>query len=60
LILQGDNDIWCEVAWQEKVVGDMVSLGKRAELMIIEGAYHNMAGKWEEAVEETIEWFNLW
>jgi dipeptidyl aminopeptidase/acylaminoacyl peptidase len=64
LILQGDRDPWCEVSWQEKVVGDMVSLGKKAELVVIEGADHNMAGPatagWGEAVRETLVWFSFW
>ena len=58
LIVQGDNDSWCEVEWQKKVVGDMVSLGKKAELVVMNGADHNMVGKWEEAVKETLDWFN--
>lgn len=57
LILQGDNDSWCEVEWQEKVVGDMVRMGRKAELVVIEGADHNMAGKWEEAVGESIKFY---
>ena len=61
LILQGDNDSWCEVEWQEKVVGDMVSLGKKAELIVMSGADHNMAsppaGGWEEAVKISTQFY---
>ena len=53
LIIQGDNDIWCEVEWQKKVVADLNSKSKKAELVVIPGAGHNMENGWLMAVEKT-------
>ena len=64
LIIQGDNDMWCEVEWQKKVVADLTSKGKKAELVIIPSAGHNMEGSngilWKDAVNRTKDYFNLW
>lgn len=55
LIIQGDNDIWCKVDWQKEVIDGLNSLGKEAKLMIMRGADHNMSGKWNEAVGESLD-----
>ncbi len=57
LVIQGDNDPWCQVSWQEEVIENLKSFGKQAELVIMPGAGHNMEGKWEEATKETVLYY---
>jgi len=57
LIIQGDNDVWCEIGWQERVVSSLIDLGKEVELLIMPGADHNMVGKWNEATTKTLDFF---
>jgi len=64
LIIQGDNDIWCEVEWQKKVMTDLNNKGKKAELVVIPGAGHNMEGGngvlWQQAVKITAHFIDKW
>ena len=53
LIIQGDNDVWCQVDWQRQVVASLNKVTGEAELVVMPGADHNMTGKWEEAVDKT-------
>jgi len=52
LIQQGTNDAWCKVDWQKKV-----ALAINGELVVYEGADHNMLGSWAEAVARAEEFY---
>lgn len=64
LILQGTEDEWCRVEWQEELVAKLVSFGKVAKLEVYPGADHNLAGPpasgWEKGVKSSKEWYNVW
>jgi len=55
LIIQGDNDVWCQVDWQEQVVASLNKVRSEAELLIMPGADHNMKGSWQEAIDKTMD-----
>jgi dipeptidyl aminopeptidase/acylaminoacyl peptidase len=57
LVIQGDQDEWVGVDWQEDLVGQLKQLGKEVELVVYKGADHNLAGSWNEAVSETVAFF---
>lgn len=60
LILQGTNDVWCKVEWQQSVVNALKERGKIAELKIVKGADHNFSGKfWNEVAEMSVSYFRL-
>ena len=55
LIQQGTNDQWCKVEWQEIVVEGINKYNKLAQLVIYEGADHNLKGSWDEAVKKDLD-----
>lgn len=57
LILQGTNDAWCKVEWQQSVQSRMKSLGKEVKLSVYKGDDHNLSKDWEEAVGESVEFY---
>lgn len=60
-INQGTADYWCQVEWQEVVVGELLKRGKKAELRIWPGDDHNLSRNWEEVVEQDILfWTREW
>jgi len=60
-INQGTADYWCQPEWQEKVVGELLKKGKRAELRIWKGDDHNLSRNWEEVVEgDILFWTREW
>jgi len=60
-INQGSADYWCQVEWQEKVVGELLKKGKKAELRIWLGDDHNLSRNWEKVVEQDILfWAKEW
>lgn len=59
LIQQGTGDEWCQVGWQQRVVGELKNLKKEAELVIYEGDDHNLSKNWDEAVEKDIGWWKF-
>lgn len=56
LIQQGTDDVWCKVEWQQNVARAI-----NGELVVYEGADHNMGGKkgeiWKEAVRRDGEFY---
>jgi len=58
MILQGDKDEWVELFWQEDFVDRLEILEKDVELVVYEGAGHNMEGSWAGAVKKTIGFFD--
>ncbi len=58
LIIQGDNDVWCQVDWQRQVVASLNKITGEAELVVMPGADHNMGGSWQEAVDKTKTFFS--
>jgi len=57
-VIQGDEDVWCKTDWQEKMVKSLKEKGKKADLVIMTGADHNMSGRWYDAVDLTIGFFD--
>ncbi len=61
LIQQGTADNQVKVEWQQSVVKKLAALGKKAELIIYNGADHNLkgppAGGWEDAVKKNIIYY---
>lgn len=53
LIQQGTADVWCKVEWQQIVVKAI-----NGQLVVYEGADHNLKGSWQEAVDNDREWYN--
>lgn len=62
LVLQGDRDEWVELSWQEDFIKRLEdgSLDGGVELVVYEGAGHNMEGSWAEAVKKTADFFDSW
>ena len=52
LIQQGTADVWCKVEWQQRVVQAI-----NGELVVYDGADHNLKGSWEDAVLKDVEWY---
>lgn len=57
VILQGTNDEWVRVEWQEELRGRLKSLGKEVELVVYKGADHNLKQNWKEAVERSGDYY---
>jgi len=59
LIQQGTADSQVKVEWQQDVVSKLKLLNKNVELVIYDGADHNMKGGWDEAVERDVNWYTF-
>lgn len=57
LIMQGTNDEWCKVEWQQTVVNGLKAKGKEASLQVYEGDDHNLSKNWDKAVGESLSFF---
>jgi dienelactone hydrolase len=57
LIHQGDEDYWCKVEWQEDLVKELKSLGKKVELNIQKGNDHNLKQSWDEVIKMDIDFY---
>ncbi len=54
LVFQGDEDEWCEVEWQKKVVAGINKAGGEAELRVIGGDDHNFSQNWQAVAAESV------
>lgn len=57
LIQQGTKDVWCKVEWQVDLQDKLRKMGKSVDLVVYDGADHNMIPKWAEAADESVGWF---
>jgi len=62
LIHQGDEDVWCEVKWQQELVEELELLGKDIDLDIRKGNDHNLKQSWDEVIKMDINFYrnNFW
>lgn len=58
LIFQGDKDEWCEVEWQQEVVGGINKVSGKARLEVVSGDDHNFSKNWPEVAEKSVQFFN--
>lgn len=58
LIQQGTMDNQVKVEWQLGLQSRLVELEKPVDLIIYEGADHNLKGSWDEAVKKDMEFYN--
>jgi alpha-beta hydrolase superfamily lysophospholipase len=62
VILQGTKDEWVKLDWQKEVVSEMQDQGKNIELVVFEGADHNLKSTktdtWEVGVSKTIGFYD--
>lgn len=59
LIQQGTADEWVKVDWQQEVVAKLREFDKKAELVIYDGADHNLGGAWEAAATMAVDFFRV-
>jgi len=57
LIHQGDEDVWCEVEWQEDLVDELRLLDKNVKLDIRKGNDHNLKQSWDEVIKMDINFY---
>jgi len=59
LIQQGTADSQVKVEWQQSLQSRLKEFGKKSELIIYNGADHNMKGSWNDVVKRDIEWYRF-